>query len=263
MTAADLERAHQEGRKRWLPVELPFERFVALVNQASVTLEALRGRPDELYLAYAAADGAPGAAEVVDDQFCATLRPSLRRVGVVADAIPDVLQIVRERLLAGSQPRLGKYDGTIPLRSWIRVVAVRIGIDLARSGSGSARVESSFATQMTEPPADAAALLAKAQFRARMEMALREELARLPPDRRLVFRLHFAQNESVESIARRFAVHRVTVARWLWDSGERICDNLRQRFRTDLGIDASDFDSLVRGMRSTMNLSVGKLLETS
>jgi hypothetical protein len=75
-----------------------------------------------------------------------------------------------------------------------------------------------------------------------------------------VLRLHFLENESVDSIARRMGVHRVTVARWLWASGEQVLGNLRQRFHDDFGVVAPDFDSLVRLVRSTMTVDLRDLL---
>ena len=103
-------------------------------------------------------------------------------------------------------------------------------------------------------------LLAKAQYKTRLEAALRDELARVPPDRRLILRLHFVENQSVDAIARRLGIHRVTVARWLWSSGEQIFENLRRRFHDQFSVSAPDFDSLIRLVRSNMSVDLRELL---
>lgn len=261
LSSLDLAQAHEDGRRRWLPIDLPLDRYIDLCSQASVTLEALRVRPDDLYIAYAAALASPGAAEALDDAFVCRLGAAVRRVGTAPDAVPDVLQATRERLLTGARPRLAAYNGTVPLRNWIKLIAVRLAIDLARAGSATNRVDASFAAEPVAPATDPATLLAKTQFKASLETVLRDELARLPHDRRLAFRLHFIENQSIDAIARQFDVHRVTVARWLWSLGEHIRENLQRRFHTELGVAAPDFDSLVRVLRSTMSLDLRTLVD--
>ncbi len=261
VSSVDLAQAHEDGRRRWLPIDLPLDRYIELCTQATVTVEALRLRPDDLYIAYATASGSNGAAEALDEAFVHKLGPAIRRVGTAPDAVPDVLQATRERLLTGEHPRLAAYNGTVPLRNWIKLIAVRLAIDLARAGSVTTRLDASFAAQPIAAPADPATLLAKTQFKASLEAVLRDELARLPPDRRLAFRLHFIENQSIDAIARQFAVHRVTVARWLWTLGEHIRENLQRRFRTEFGVAAPDFDSLVRVLRSTMSVDLRALVD--
>jgi RNA polymerase sigma-70 factor len=190
------------------------------------------------------------------------LPPSLRRVGVPADAIPETLQLVRERLLIGSPPRILSYNGTAPLRSWIKVIAVHLAIDQTRASSSVSRANAAYAGETSPAPIDAATLLAKAQVKAHLELALREELTRLPAERRALLRRHLVDNESVDSIARAIGVHRVTVARWLWSSGEEILENLRRRFQNELGILPPDFDSLVQLARSTISVDLQALLAT-
>jgi len=250
---------HREGQLRWGDVSLAYESFVTACRDARVRDEAIRLRPDDLYLAYAAGLGEPHALEALDKQILSSLVPHLRRVGVGVDALSDVLQAIRARLLAGARPRLLTYDGSVPLRSWIKIIAVRLAIDHVRTSSFVSRTERVYATEPADVRPDAASLLAKAQYKARFERALREEVARLPDDRRAILRQHLVENLSVDTIAQGLGVHRVTVTRWIWRSGEEILDNLRRRFQSELGVLAPDFDSLVRLMRSTMSVDLGTL----
>ena len=141
----DLELAYHEGRSRWDRIDLPMARFVALCQEGNVRVQALQLRPDDLYLAYAAGLNVPGAPEALEDSVLSRLVPHLRRVGTAPDAVADVLQVIRERLLAGQSPRLLLYNGTAPLRSWIKVIAIRLAIDLARTGSAVSRTDASLA----------------------------------------------------------------------------------------------------------------------
>lgn len=252
--------AHRQGEARWAPVQISLERFTDLCVQANLSEDALRSRPEALYLAYAAGTGADGAHAALEREFLSGLSARLRRLGVTPDLMPDVLQTIRERLLLGPRPRILTYDGRASLQSWIKVIAMRLAIDIVRSRSAVTRIDTSFAAEPSAPPRDAATLLAAAQYRVQLETALKEELGRLPPDRRSVLRLHLLENESIDSIARRLGVHRVTVARWLWSLGEQVLENLRRRFHDDFGVVAPDFDSLVRLLRSTMNVDLRDLL---
>lgn len=252
--------AHREGQLRWGEVHLTLELFVSACRDAGVREEAVALRADDLYLAYAAGLGEPHASEALDKQILSSLDPHLRRVGVGADAVSDVLQAIRERLMTGARPRLLTYDGSVPLRSWIKIIAVRLAIDHVRTSSFAARSERLYATEPADVRPDVATLLAKAQYKAKFERALREELARLPDDHRAVLRQYLVENQSLDTVARRLGVHRVTVNRWLWRAGEQILDNLRRRFQVELGVFAPDFDSLVRLMRSTMSVDLGTLV---
>jgi RNA polymerase sigma-70 factor (ECF subfamily) len=253
-----IEVAYQLGTEAWPSVHLSRDRFDALCKSAGVGEAALRARPEEIYLAYAAGDAELKALTLLDENFIARLSDRLRRWGTASDVADDVLQTVRERLFVGQPPRIRDYDGSIPLASWIRIIGVRVAIDLHRAQSPPSRTGQFLPVEAADSMVvgtDTATLLAKVEYKARFEAALRAELANLSPRVRTVFHLHVLEGLSLEEIGRRHGVHRVTVARWVWGASDAVLAGLRRTFKDNFGVIPQELDSLINAMRS--QLSVG------
>ena len=190
------------------------------------------------------------AIRIIDERFVARMPVRLRRLGSKPEAIADVLQTVRERLFAGAEPRIRTYDARGPLEQWIKVVAMRTAIDMHRNAEAAPRAESAWLDILSTVCPDTTTLLARAECKARLEAAIREEVATLPPREKAVLRLHVVEGVSVEKIALSYGVHRVTVARWIWTAGETLLDGLQRRFRDSLGIAPSRSSRAWRAWRA-------------
>jgi RNA polymerase sigma-70 factor, ECF subfamily len=261
LTTLQIDVAHRAGREAWPALALSRDRFDNLCREAGIVEDALRARPEDVFLAFAAREGDPTAIKAIDDKFVARLESKIRRFGTPPHAIPDALQAIRERLFAGPVPRIRSYNASIPLERWIRIVGVRAAIDLGRTERALLRSESASRRLVISETTDAAALLARVEYKARFESALRQELSSLPPRDKTVLRLHLIEGISIEKVAQRYGVNRVTVARWVWNASEVILAGLRRRFKEDHGIVPQDFDSLVTVMRSQLSIDLGDLLK--
>jgi RNA polymerase sigma-70 factor (ECF subfamily) len=255
-----IDDAFREGFRRWPEISLSRQRFGELVLDTGATEGGLQRWGAELYLACAAASGDATAVRQIDELYIARLPARIRRLGATADRVPDVLQAVRARLFVGPAPRILGYDARAPLEQWIKVVAIRTAIDMHRTETAGPRAEAEWLATLSAHESDAATTLIRQEHKAAFEEALRDQLGRLSPRDRTILRLHVVEGVSVETLATSYGVHRVTVARWIWNAGERVLDGIRLHFRERFGVIPHEFDSLARLMRSQLSLKVSEVL---
>jgi RNA polymerase sigma-70 factor, ECF subfamily len=92
------------------------------------------------------------------------------------------------------------------------------------------------------------------------EDALKAQLTTLKLRDRAILRLHVVEGVSIERIAAAYGVHRVTVARWIWNAGEIVLEGVRRYFKSRYGIVPSECDSIVHLVRSNLSLDLPRLL---
>ncbi len=254
-----IDAAYQAGVAQWPGVEIELGAFADAVHDVGVAEEGLRAWAGDFYLACAAGQGDANAVAIIDERFVCRLEARIRRLGSGA-ATSDVLQSIRERLFAGARPRLRSYNAVGPLEQWIKVVAIRIAIDLHRARPSGGATEVPLEIDAAGHNPDACTVLAKAQLKKAFEEALRTELTSLGKRDRTVLRLHVVEGVSIEKIAAAYGVHRVTVARWIWTAGEVVLEGLRRHFESRYGIVPSECDSMAHLVRSNLSLDLPRLL---
>jgi RNA polymerase sigma-70 factor, ECF subfamily len=259
---AEIEAAYRQARQVWPYVALLFPAFQARVREGDVSREGLRVSGGDLFLACAAGDGDGQAIAAIDRICLAGLPGRILRLGSRAATPADVLQVVRTRLFAGPSPRIRSYNAAAPLERWIKVVAIRTAIDFQRQAARVSRVEDLWSRVGASSTFDAVTGLMQARYKKEFEAAVQAQLATLSFRDRTVLRLHVVEAMSVEKIARAYGVHRVTVARWIWNAGEILLDGLRDHFKKYLGIVPAEFDSVARLMRSQISVDLATLLRT-
>lgn len=259
LSDAQIELAFRDACNTWPAIELSRERFASHARDADASEDGLRAWPGDFLLACAAGDGNARALRVIDERYIARLPRRIRRLGSAADAIPDILQLVRARLFSGPAPRIRAYNATAPLEQWIKVIAIRTAIDVHRQEPRTI-IDGAIADAFGYTESDAGTALMKREHKRELEGAIARLFVKLSPRDRTVLRLHVLQGMSVEKIAKAYCVHRVTVARWIWNAGEIVLDGLRRHFAEQLGIVPTEFDSLARLMRSQLSLDLGRLL---
>src|SRR5262249_27868838 len=126
----------------------------------------------------------------------------------------EITQVVRERLLVrrdGAPPRIADYAGRGALASWLRVIAVRAALDRRPDDDDD---DSAAPDQLAADAAPQLAVL-RPRHAAAMTEALREAVAALAPEQRVILRMYFASGQSTEQIAAVLRVNRSTAARRL------------------------------------------------
>src|SRR5204862_1158487 len=85
-------------------------------------------------LARACADGSPDALAIFDQKILSAVPLFVARFHGGPAFTDEVKQILREKLFVcrDGAPKIREYEGRGALRSWIRVAAVRVAVDLLR-----------------------------------------------------------------------------------------------------------------------------------
>jgi RNA polymerase sigma-70 factor (ECF subfamily) len=221
-----------------------------------------------LYLAHACVLGDARALARFDARCVADLDAALRAAGVPVRQVAEAKQRVRHKLLVAGPdgpPRLAGYAGRGDLRGFVRVVAVREGIDLLRQTSRREAHEVPAADEQLERATvgeDPELLLIKDRHRAVVREAFAEALAQLTSRERNLLRLSVAEGLTIDQLGAAFSVHRATAARWLAAVREQLFRSTRRGLMTRLRIDGREFESLMRVIQSRFEISVCEILQS-
>ncbi len=213
----------------------------------------------DLYLACACAEGVPAAATVLDRQYRAQVGAYLAGMRPTAAFVEDVAQAVLERLLVaepGAPRRIAEYSGRGALGSWLRVVTVRLALDLRRR-----RTEELVAEAPEPSPADLAATdaeldLLKRRYAGELNAAFRLAVSALTGEQRRLLRAHFVEGATLEQLAGTSGVHRATVARWIAAARQEILAGARRQLGERLRVRPAELASLLGVMQSRLDLSL-------
>src|SRR5262249_24097690 len=91
-------------------------------------------RAADLYLAVACAARVPGAVDAFEHTHVRRVGTYLARKRPSAAFVDEVQQVVREKLFVGKDgapPKIAEYSGQGGLAGWVRVIALRVAIDLS------------------------------------------------------------------------------------------------------------------------------------
>ncbi|MCL4227840.1 MAG: sigma-70 family RNA polymerase sigma factor [Myxococcales bacterium] len=257
---ADVARAAAAARQAWPALAEP-PGFVARLAEALAGGGGAGGRvhADDLYLACACAGGDPAALAAFDRAVLPQISGAVRRIDPSPDFADEVRQAVRARLLvgdAGEPPRIAGYAGRGPLVAWVRVAAVRLALALRDRRRREAPV-----AHAGDDVGDLAALdpelaLLKARYAGELEEALRRAGQALTERERALLRLAFADGLNVDQVGDVYGVHRATAARWIARARERLFELTRDDLRARLALSPTEFDSVVRLVRSQVELTL-------
>jgi RNA polymerase sigma-70 factor (ECF subfamily) len=220
----------------------------------------------DLYLACACARGVPAAHAALEARFLSKVAPAVARVERSEEAVAEVRQQLREKLLAsegGRAPKVAEYQGQGPLVAWLRAAAVRLALNLRRSAERRARAEEEALAEDAVPAGDVEAEYLRRRHREDFQAALAEALAALPVRERTVLRLHVVEGLSLERIGAMYQTHKSTVSRWVARAREEVLTHARERLAERLKLSPTELHSLLRAVRSHLDLSLPGLLPDS
>ena len=216
----------------------------------------------DLYLASACLTGDRQALRILDERYLSLVPQFVARIESDGAGQAEIQQELRERLLvdAPSRPaKLRDYLGRGRLPSWLRVVATRIALDRRRAEKPTVDVSAAEALPSGDPEIGYLEQKYKEPFQAAFQVALSE----LEGRDRTVLRMHLVDELSIDRIGQIYDVHRATAARWLVRARERLFQLTRAHLENELGVRPDEFASLVRLVRSQLDLSVCRLLKES
>src|ERR1041384_7456457 len=198
--SAELRALHAQGRDAWPQLDVDLAAFSQSVEGRLAPDEVARLHAGDLYLSVACARGDTRALALVDEQYIATLVSALP--GYIQRAVADdVIQLVRLRFLIGEEgrpPRIGDFDGTARLATWLRVAAIRIAISLHRKVHRETMIDDVGA--VADAPDPELALLQR-QYGAEFRAAFRHGFVSLTARERNLLRYHILDSLGIDGIA--------------------------------------------------------------
>jgi RNA polymerase sigma-70 factor, ECF subfamily len=217
----------------------------------------------DLYLARACVQGQPAALAAFDQQILRPLEPALAAIDPQPAFADEVRQVLRQRLLVaepGQSGKLATYVGSGPLSAWVRVAAVRVGVELQRRVRHEIPLDAvlELRTSLPAPERD----LLKGRFRDDFSRAFHEALAGLPNRERVLLRLYYQDGLTVQQMGAVYAVNASTISRWLTRARTGIVDGTRKALAARLAMAEPEIDSLL-DLAQSLELSLGNFLKAS
>jgi RNA polymerase sigma-70 factor (ECF subfamily) len=253
-----VEQAMEEARAAWPGVALAPDVFREWVARRPGAVHLV-----DLYLACACVRGDARAVATFQTRFGPEVALALTGQRASAEFLDEVRQVLWERLLVareGGEAKLADYSGRGALSKWVRVAAARTALNL-RARAPAEALESESELELRLPPAaDPERAFLKERYQGEFQAALEAAIADLTVQERNVLRLHFLDGLGIDEIGTLYRIHRSTAARWIARGRERLLEATRQHLRERLRVEEAELDSLMRLVRSQLELSLRGLL---
>jgi RNA polymerase sigma-70 factor (ECF subfamily) len=259
-----LQGCLSRARAAWPGLPLDDAAFIEHlgVRVAPSALEAAHA--EDLFLACACARGVAGAIEAFDRAHAVDVRAMHAQARPPRPPVDELEQLVRAKLFVGPPPKIADYSGAGPLRAWLRVVAARLLVDLARAPAARESPRGDDAWMEVPAPGDDPELeYLKRVYRAELREAFEEAARALSPEERNVLREHYAHGLTIDEIGAAHGIHRATAARRLEGAREAILRGTRQRLMQRLRLSRRELESVVRLIESQMHVTIERVLGTS
>ena len=219
---------------------------------------------EDLFLACACVAGVSGAAA----RFEQRCDPRLKAVLATTVKSPDLRTEIRQRVLdvllvgtVDAPARIVGYGGQGPLDSWTAVVAQRQLVTLLRKDGSEQRAREGAAMEAALDGAlQPEVAFAKQRYRAQFERAMADALSVLEERDRLLLRLQFVSQISVENIGKMYGVAQATASRWLATARDLVQTEVVRLLRERLGASPDEIASLAGVLASQIDLSISRLL---
>jgi RNA polymerase sigma-70 factor (ECF subfamily) len=257
-----LEQAVASGRTAHPDLTLSEERFTvflaAKVTDDAENLSSLCHA--DLFLAWACLErqsNAIAAASRLIDEAVGAAGASL---GAQTSLVEEVAQALRTRLLVGEDgdaSEIRSYAGRGRLGGWIRVTAVRDMVRLLRRGRREVTIDAALLGDVsTDPEVERMKELYRDEFRT----AFADALGALRARARTLLRHQIVDNLNIDQIGAIYRVHRATAARWLAQARAELVGGTSERMMERLKISPDSVESVIRLVRSQLDVSVVRLL---
>lgn len=259
-----LEQAVARGSAAWPSLPLTAARFVAYLGERVPSAELASARVEDLWIACAcASERRDDAIALVEARFLVELGAPLAKMGLGAARVDEVKQVLRHVLFVGSPddgvpPRIGDYRGAGDLRGWLRVSATRAALKLLRGEHRESTTD--VLLDAASPVDDPELAYMKSAYRASFKEAFQEALDSLSPRERLLLKQQVVDGLNVDDLGALYQVHRATAARWVASARELLLERTRRAFVAKHRLSKEEGESLMRLVRSQLDLSLHRRL---
>lgn len=266
---ARLEGFLDTAREAVAPIEVDpvdFMRHLAGVLAADATSETLsKLRAADLYLACACANGDGRALAAFDTEFGRDIDLAIARSGNLDLSRDEFRQLLRNKLFVpreGKRPKIADYAGRGDLRSWVRVTALRMIVDIVRQRAGGREVSvdaemlGAVPSAQDDPELDYIQRVYKSEFKD----ALQEAFTNLSPRERNLLRHQVLHGLNIDQVGALYKVHRTTAFRWIEKARKSLLRETRQALMNRLRVGSGEFLSIMRVVQGDLDVSVRRLL---
>lgn len=259
-----------QARDRWPTVSVDAEVFAAYVGariEASESVEvALRGvHGPDLYLACACSRGDDQAIALLERTHRSQILAALGQVAATGHPIEDLLQIVRERLFVAvgdTGGLIAQYAGRGPLSRWLRITALRTGLNATRRKLDHAVAIGPDVSAIGEALADPELEYFRTKYGAAFRDAFYDAIGGVSPRERTLLRLTVGDGLTVREVGRIYQIHFTTAAKWVRDARDALVARTRETLQTRLGITTRELDSIIALVASGIDVSVLRALQS-
>ncbi|HKO95335.1 MAG TPA: hypothetical protein VJU61_29465 [Polyangiaceae bacterium] len=246
------------GQRTWPNIRLDLATFVAH------GLRVLGTAPEwdwsrfgaELYLCCACAHGDTEAMRVLEADTLPQVVKAISRIDSDAEFIEEALQTLRDKLLVGPKPKIADYAARGPLVAWLSVAAARVALDAIRSRNARKLHHADLPDRLAQTDSSPLNDIVTSRYRDSFQRALKHAIHALPARERNLLRLQLVGRCSIDQLGRMYLVHRATAARWLESARNRVFESVRQQMKLEHRLSDGEFDSIARGVRSQLDLSI-------
>jgi RNA polymerase sigma-70 factor (ECF subfamily) len=259
MDPVRVERLVTAGMAAWPDVRVDAQAFAAFVQGKQLETEE---HVADLYLAYGCSQGEPHAITAFESRLLSQVPGYIARVSREPAFVQEVQQQLRDRLLVRTQvqaPKIAEYAGKGPLGGWLRVVAIRAGLELKRGVRNDHDVDDESSGRMMASP-DPELQYVRVRYAGQFKQAFSQAMGDLESRQRTILKLYLVDGLNIDRIGKLYDVHRATVARWIQTARDSLYDGTRAQLQAQLNLSREEFESLLGVVRSDLDVSVCRLL---
>jgi RNA polymerase sigma-70 factor, ECF subfamily len=265
--SAELRQAAAQARAAWPTLSLDEDAFARYLGGlvAGQPPDAWRQlRIGDLYLARACAEGDPRALALFEERIWPEVEAALAKSRLPSDKAQDVMQNLRVALFVRSSGRPGKiaqYRGQSDLRWWLRAAALRDAFRLIKKARRELTLDDVALASVAVAAGDPALARLKESCRVELKHAFAAALVGLPRCDRLLLRQHHLDRLTVDDLASLYRVHRGTVSRRVAKARQALADAMLGELGRRMAVAQDELPSLLRLVRSEVDVSLDRLLQ--
>lgn len=222
-------------------------------------------RVGDLYLACACAAGSDRALLLFDEEYGRDIDLAIARSGNVNLGKDEFRQLLRDKLFVARgerPPKIADYAGRGDLRSWVRVTALRMIVDIVRTANAGKEisVESEMLGAMPAPNEDPELDYIQRVYKSEFKDALQSAFGSLTPRERNLLRHQVIHGLNIDQVGAIYRVHRTTAFRWIEKARKSLLRETRSALMSRLRVGTVEFHSIMRVVQGDLDVSVRRLL---
>ncbi|HEY6640878.1 hypothetical protein [Povalibacter sp.] len=257
------ERAYEIGRDTYPRIDLSRDTFIMFAHARAETWKGNPDRAADMFLACACVERIPAAVAEFLAAFGERIPQYLGKLARNADLVAEVRQILVTRCVIGDAnkaPALMAYSATGSLEGWLRATAVREALSMHREGDRHAS-DADAALEAQISWVDHEISLFKQIYREPVSHAFATACAALDAEDRALLRLHYVDGVTTAKLATMFGISRATLIRRLAASRALLVERVKAALKVASGVADQDVDSVLRLVRSQIDLRLSVVLK--